>query len=43
MTAAGDGVDASGWWWKATSIIVAMLVAMVRPPSVATIFGVGCR
>ena len=43
MTVAGDGVDAFGLWWKATSVIVAMLVATARPPSVATIFGVGCR
>jgi hypothetical protein len=43
MTAASDGMDASGLWWKVTSVIVAMLVATARPPRVATIFGVGCR
>jgi hypothetical protein len=42
MTAAGDGVDASGLW-KATSVIVAMLAATARLPSVATIGSVGRR
>jgi hypothetical protein len=43
MTAAGAGVDASGLWWKATSVIVAMLAATARLPSVATIGSVGRR
>lgn len=37
MTAAGDGVNVFGLWWKATSAIEAMPAATARPPSVATI------
>lgn len=43
MTAADDGMDASGLWWTAVSVIAATLAATARPPSVTTIAGVGRR
>jgi hypothetical protein len=42
MTAAGDGVNASGLWWKAPSATEATPAATARPPSVATM-GLGRR
>jgi len=43
MTAAGDGMDACRLWCTATSVIVVMLAATARLPSVAMIICVGRR